>query len=143
MNSKLILAALASLAFGTAAQAAEVVCTGKYINTYNFTINAALDSDNEVDGKINVAVKGPNLNQTSSLDVISSDVVPGQHIRMAGKNEKGNGSLDATRNPSTGQYPGRLHADGGSLGKLDVNVVCLLNDSDIFVLPDAELEEMN
>lgn len=143
MSTKLVFVCLAGIFTTAFAQASTVVCTGKYLNVYNFSINATLDANNEVVGQIAVAVKGPNLNQTSNLNVTSSDVQPGQYIRMAGQNDKGSGSVEATRNASSGQYPGRLHADGGSLGKLDVNVVCLLNQTDLFVWPDADLEEMD
>lgn len=127
---------------GAAANAGTIVCTGKYLNVYNVTVNANLDANSQIVGQVAVGVKGPNLNQTSNLTVTSSDVRPGQYIRISGQNERGTGTLEATRNASSGQYPGRLHADGGSYGNLDVNVVCLLNQSDIFVWPDAELEEM-
>lgn len=114
---------------GTSAQAAQLFCSGRYLGIVKFTIEGTVNSSNQVVGFVHIEVKGGGVNEVADLAPQSSDIRPGQRIRLEGENEKGSGAIDTTYNSGSGKYVGRLHAVSNFVRTVNVNVTCDLQRS--------------
>lgn len=127
MNMKVWMAGVIVSLMGAAAQATEVVCSGRYLDTFDFVMKGALDSANRITGKVTVTVSTKEgFSQSAELQPTGSDIQPGRHIKVTGTYDGGTGVMEAFYNATAGNYPGTLKASGGSLGDFQVDLTCVM-----------------
>ena len=126
MNLKMAIIGLAC-AIGSTSHAARLLCAGKYMNSFNVTVQAGLNSRPQINTDIHVTVVGPNMNKTADMQLVESQVIPQHSIVASAKNEDGTGRLIAPKyNAQNQNYYGTLSADGGTLGTVTFPVACVL-----------------
>ena len=122
---KTIAIALTTLVLSGVAQASQVKCEGA-ADVYKFSVLADFDAQNRINGTIKLLVSdGEDLNETIELNPTKAVLRPGVLILLAGENDIGAGTIDATYEATTGLYPGTLKAS--ALGSdVELELSCAL-----------------
>ena len=125
MMMKTIAIALTTLVLGGVAQASQVKCEGA-ADVYKFSVLAEFDAQNRITGTIKLVISdGADMNETIELNPTKAELQPGVSIALAGENDIGAGTIDATYEASTGLYPGTLKASAAG-SDVELEISCAL-----------------